>query len=263
MKIDKRIYIFIFSSIFIFILIYIIKRTYKEGFMDEKIPKLIIQTWKNKDIPKQYKHLVDNLKNMNPTYEYKLYTDDDIEDFLKKNYPYYWKTFNRLPIFIQKMDFFRYIAIYHNGGFYFDLDIDFKFPIDDFLLDKECIFPVDETINPKACNQYRFEYFCENKMSILLGQYAFASKPFNPFIKQLIDNIHNNIENIINENNKFENTLYSREVKQIFVYLTTGPDYVTQQYMNSNDKSQIFILDNSPNQHFGKYAEHKCFGTWK
>ena len=35
-----------------------------------KIPKIIIQTWKNEDIPKDANKLVNNLKLNNPNFKY-------------------------------------------------------------------------------------------------------------------------------------------------------------------------------------------------
>ena len=108
----------------------------------------------------------------------------------KKNYPKYYKSYNKLPIKIQKIDYFRYIAIYHYGGFYFDLDMRCLYPIDE-LLNYDCVFPVDQNITVQKCNTPkfipRFKKYCDIGMKILLGQYAFGAKKHNEFIKLLID----------------------------------------------------------------------------
>ena len=93
-------------------------------------------------------------------------------------------------------------------------------------------------------------------MKILLGQYAFAAKPRNEFIKLLIDKIHNNIDKYI-ENYKKNGD------KHQYVYSSTGPDYVTDVYMDYNKKDSIHILDFDLQQFFGKYAKHNHYGTWK
>jgi hypothetical protein len=222
------------------------------------IEKNIIQTWKSNVIPKKYDSLINSMKKYNPNYNYIFFTDLDIEVFLKKEYYDYYITYLKLPKKIQRIDFFRYIAIYHYGGFYMDLDVLCLKSFDD-LLTKECIFPVDEIILEGMCKYKRYCYFCKEKFKILLGQYAFAAKSKNKFIKRLIDNIHNNIDDITKKyieykkNNNLEN----------FVYITTGPDYVTKEYINYTDKKNIHILQNGSRQHFGDYAKHNYFGTWK
>jgi mannosyltransferase OCH1-like enzyme len=220
---------------------------------EQRIPKIIIQTWKTSAIPAKYRLLVDSVKYKNPTYEYKFFTDIDIEEFLKNNYPEYYRTYMNLPVKIQKIDFFRYVAVYHYGGFYLDLDMTALEPMDD-LLTHECVFPIDEFIGPSMCHSKRYKNFCDNNMNFLLGQYAFAAEPKHPFIKLLIDNIHQNVNLYIKN--------YTPNSEH-YVYLTTGPDFVSNLYMDYPNKSSIQILEYDKRQYFGKYARHNYFGTWK
>jgi len=223
---------------------------------ENKIPKIIIQTWKTNDVPIKYKNMVDSIKTMNPDFEYKFFSDHDIEKFLKDNYPDYYITYSRLPIKIQKIDFFRYVAIYHYGGFYFDLDMNSLEPLDDSVLNNKCVFPVDEIINRDMCKQQRYSDFCNNNMFFLLGQYAFGAKAKDPFIKLLVDSIHTNINEIVQ---KYNSTLN----KEIYVYSTTGPDFVSKLYIDYAHQYEVKILHNNTRQYFGKYAQHNYFGTWK
>ena len=218
-----------------------------------KIPKRIIQTWNTDNIPTKYNKLINKIKTQNPDYEYLFFTDTNIVEFLKTNYPDYLITYNKLPIKIQKIDFFRYIVIYHYGGIYMDLDMNGLKNMNS-LLRYSAVFPIDEYITNEMKNIDRYNYFYNNNQKFLLGQYAFAANKKHPFIKQLIDNIHLNINKIIklvDHNN------------DNYVYNTTGPDYISKQYMDYNDKSNITILDNGKRQYFGDYAQHLYFGSWK
>lgn len=217
------------------------------------IPKIIIQTWKNSTIPARYSKLVDSIKQNNPDYKYLFFTDTDIETFLKINYPEYHQTYLKLPIKIQRIDFFRYVAVYHYGGFYMDLDMNCLKPFDD-LLKYNCIFPVDEFIAEYMCRLQRYKNICDKEQYFLLGQYAFAAAPRHPFIKNIIDIIHTNIDRYV------KNVIYKDDD---YVYKTTGPDFVTNVYINYSDKNDIFILNNGKRQYFGDYAKHNYFGTWK
>lgn len=236
-----------------------------EGFVFQNtIPRIIIQTWKNEMIPEKYKDLVESVKTKNPTFEYNFFTDSDIEVFLKDNYPHYYDTYTKLPIKIQKIDFFRYVAIYHYGGFYLDLDMMMLEPFDNEILHNDCVFPVDEIINTEMCSQDRYKFFCKNNMNFLLGQYAFGAKPRNPFIKQLIDSIHRNIDKTVAVFSQIQGrNVGMNKNTEFFVYSTTGPDFVSNEYMLFSDKKSVKILDNNTRQFFGKYAQHRYFGTWK
>jgi hypothetical protein len=222
---------------------------------EKKIPKRIIQAWKTWSTkkPEMFSLYIESIKEKNPDYEYMFFKDGQIDDFLKENYPHYYETFQRLPMNIQKMDFFRYVALYHYGGFYFDLDISALEPLDE-LLNNQCVFPIDEIIHKNMCSTKRFNNFCKNRLEFLLGQYGFACSRKNKFVKSLVDGIHNNIDAYV------KNYVANSED---YVYITTGPDYVTNMYMTYSDKDDITILHYPKRQYFGKYARHTFAGTWK
>lgn len=227
----------------------------KNGDGKNRIPKRIIQVWKtwSEKSPQMFSNYIESIKSVNPGYEYIFFKDNQINQFLEKNYPQYYDTFLKLPLNIQKVDFFRYIAIYHYGGFYFDLDVKALQPLDN-LLDNNCVFPVDEIITKEMCKSKRFEKFCEKDMNFLLGQYAFGAAPGDPFIKLVIDKIHMNIHNYIH---------YFIPNSDDYVYKTTGPDFITNLYSTYKKKDDIKILYYDKRQCFGKYATHDYVGTWK
>lgn len=227
---------------------------------EQKIPKIIIQTWKNNKIPEKYRQDLMSVKEKNPDYTIMFFTDDDIESFFQDYYPEYYSTYKNLPITIQKIDFFRYVAIYHYGGFYFDLDMTCMYCLDD-LLYLDCIFPVDTFIYNHMCPMPRYRDYCKNNCAFLLGQYAFAAKPRHPFIKKLIDEIHNNISHIIREHKNINKK--DKQKLEHFVYKTTGPDFVTDIYLSWDNKKDISILKHNENQYFGIFAKHNYYGTWK
>jgi mannosyltransferase OCH1-like enzyme len=233
-----------------------------ENFDNNTIPKIIIQTWKSNNIPTKYKNDISSLKKHNPSYEYKFFSDEDIDIFMKKNYPELFKTYQKFPVVIQKIDFFRYVAVYHFGGFYFDLDMLCFEPLDD-ILQYDSVFPIDLHMNNKRCNKdARFKNYCDKNIKFMVGQYAFGAKPKDRFVKTLIDIIHNNIDDYIKEYNIIKD-IKRKKVQHQYIYSTTGPDFVTNVYIKYDDKKNIHILDYPQDQFFGKYAKHNHFGTWK
>jgi mannosyltransferase OCH1-like enzyme len=228
------------------------KRNRKEPRVKTAIPKIIIQTGPNRMNPK-YKAYMEALQAHNPSFQHLYFNDDDIETFFKKFYPQYWPTYQKLPVFIQKIDFFRYVAVYHYGGFYFDMDVKSLAPIDDKLCKHACVFPVDEYIFKGFCHHVRYESFCKRGAPFLLGQYAFAAVPKHPFLKLLMDTIHRKLdEYVLNADNT-----------ELYVYRSTGPDFVTNMYLDEYARDDVFILDNGKRQYFGNYGRHDFFGSWK
>jgi mannosyltransferase OCH1-like enzyme len=225
------------------------------GFVQQErsIPKIIIQTGPANMSPKYAKFVAD-LKRMNPEYQYMYFDDDDIIEFFSKNYPELLDVYEKLPIFIQKIDFFRYVAVYHYGGIYLDLDMEPLIPFDDALLKHDAVFPVDEYIFRIMSSSHRYRYFVSNDNPYLLGQYAFGARKGDAFIKTLIDDIAKNIDEIVETHGRTMNY-------EFFVYATTGPDFVTKKYMET--KTKPYVMYNGMRQYFGDYMAHRHFGTWK
>jgi len=226
------------------------------------IPKRIIQVWFDKEaksgvVSRKYPNIfdkyVDSVQSMNPEYEYMFFDMSQAEAFLKEYYPNYYATYLRLPVFIQKIDFFRYVAIYHYGGFYLDLDVRALKPFDDALISHKAVFPIDEYVLAEYQTDKRFRRFRKNGVDFLPGQYAFGAIAGHGFLKRLIDKIHKNID-------AYERLVLPGEK---YVYSTTGPDFVADEYMDYAEKEDIFILDNGNRQMFGDYGKHDCIGTWK
>ena len=218
------------------------------------IPKIIIQTWKTKkNIPTQLQQHSNKLKNLHPDYQYLFFSDYDIEHFLKLNYPDYYQTYNQLPLKIQKIDFFRYVVVYHYGGFYFDLDMNVHDRIDT-LRSYHAVFPVEQQYI--KCNKPRFDFLCKYNTTKLpkfvIGNYAFGAEPNNPFLKEVIDHIHKNIQQIKNNISNDKN----------YVYITTGPDLLSLQFENYLKKKPQ-LLYSSQNHNFGHYGIHEFMGSWK
>jgi inositol phosphorylceramide mannosyltransferase catalytic subunit len=77
-----------------------------------------------------------NLRLLNPDYECLFFDDQQVQAFLDREFPQYRRVFDSFPVPIQRYDFFRYLAVYRHGGFYFDLDVLLASGLSD-LLDSE------------------------------------------------------------------------------------------------------------------------------
>ena len=90
----------------------------------DKFPRIIHQQWKSKEIPEKWLYATNKCKELNPTYNYTLWTDDAILRFLETYYPWFVPTFKSYPYKIQRIDSVRYFILYHYGGVYIDMDIE-------------------------------------------------------------------------------------------------------------------------------------------
>jgi len=84
----------------------------------QRIPKYIHQIWLGKKIPTELLQLTDTVRQYNPDYNYKLWTDDDINIFDDKTK----QQFNSTPNLGQRSDILRYAILEKHGGIYLDTD---------------------------------------------------------------------------------------------------------------------------------------------
>jgi len=106
------------------------------------IPKLIHQTWKTDLIPKQWVSLVNKVKELNPDWSYKLWTDKENDEFVRKEFPEFYGIFSLFPRSIMKADVIRYLLMFRFGGVYLDLDYEVLKPFN--FGDKLVVLPLED-----------------------------------------------------------------------------------------------------------------------
>jgi len=96
---------------------------HKIVFLPNGMPKVIHQTWKTTDVPKHWAESQASWQALHPDWLYLLWTDADIEAYIKLSRPQAWALFERQSYPIQRVDLFRYFVLHDFGGLYSDLDI--------------------------------------------------------------------------------------------------------------------------------------------
>ena len=236
------------------------------------IPKIIIQTWKCRDLPPYYKKTQNLIFRNNPDYRYIFFDDQDILNFIKEHYPSFEPLLKKFKRKIQIIDFFRLLAVYEYGGFYFDMDVEVIQNLDP-LLQYSCVFPVEMKRNNRILDKSGYDYN--------LGNYAFGATPKNPVIWSIIQEIakvtedprrllgkgaHPKLVDKISEVSDNSETSLAHE----YVYHTTGPVLVSKVVFDAlADGQSVKLLypKNWPSRsswfRFGDYAKHTMTGTWK
>ena len=99
------------------------------------IPKIIHQIWfQGKDkLPRRYNSYVKNIKKLHPQWEYKMWDHKSMKHLIKTEASEFLDTYENFNYMIQKIDFFRYVVLYLQGGVYLDTDIYLFKPLDNFL----------------------------------------------------------------------------------------------------------------------------------
>lgn len=141
------------------------------------IPKLIHQTWKTNDIPKKHRRFVNKLKTLNPDWSYKLWTDEDNDGFVKREFPEFYQVFKGFSRNIMRADVIRYLIMYRFGGVYLDLDYEVLKPFD--FGTKNIILPLALSIK-------------DGDSVNMLGNCFLASVPRHKFWLDVINDLKNN-----------------------------------------------------------------------
>jgi len=148
--------------------------------MAYRIPKRIIQTGKHAQLPLRNRAMATNLKLLNPEFEYLFFDNDGVQSFINKEFPEYRSVFDSFQFAIQRYDFFRYLAVYRYGGFYFDLDVMLASDLSS-LLEFGCVFPFEGlTLSDHLRNHHQMDWE--------IGNFAFGAAAGHPFLKAIIEN---------------------------------------------------------------------------
>ena len=147
--------------------------------MPESIPRRIIQTAKHRTLSLKQQAMTANLKLLHPDYEYCFFDDADVEAFVNREFPQFRRVFDGYPSNIQRFDFFRYLAVYRLGGFYFDLDVLLARELTP-LLPAGCVFPFEGLTFSRLLRSHGMDWE--------LGNYAFGAAAGHPFLAAVIDN---------------------------------------------------------------------------
>lgn len=229
--------------------------------MTDKIPRRIIQTDKSADLPLLAKAAAANLRLLNPDFEYLFFDDAQVEAFIDAEFPQYRAVFDSFSARIQRYDFFRYLAVYRFGGFYFDTDVFLAYGLED-LLGFGCIFPFEHlTVHSFLCKEYGMDWE--------IGNYAFGAAAGHPFLDAII----NNCIRAQQQPEWAEEMMKSipRMFRDEFLTLdTTGPGLVSRtlaEYPSASGQVKVLFPEDVCDPHnwfcFGAYGVHLQVGRWR
>ena len=229
--------------------------------MQYQIPKRIIQTGKHIELPLRSRAMVSNLRLLNPEFEYLFFDNEGVQSFIDQEFPRYRAVFDAFQFPIQRYDFFRYLAVYRYGGFYFDLDVMLASDLSS-LLNSGCVFPFEGLTLSRYLRKH-------HKLDWEIGNYAFGAAPGHPFLKAVIENCvraQKDPDWIKPMMAGFPPLLRS----EYLVLNTTGPGLITRTLAeNAELAKEVQVLfpkdlsDMSTWNRFGDLGIHIMEGSWR
>lgn len=168
---------------------------------EERIPKIIHQTFHNSTLPPALMENVEKIKLMNPDWEYRFYDDADIADFIRKNYDLgILRQFSKInPIYgAARADLFRYLLMYKCGGIYLDIKSSLKKPLNEVIKADDCYL----LSGWRDREKYQFEGWgkhvdANNVIYDEFQQWHIVATPGHPFLRATIENVLRNIDKYI------------------------------------------------------------------
>ncbi len=223
------------------------------------IPKIIHQTWKDKSISEKFLPIADSWKKHHPSWEYRLWDDNDNKRFIQDKFPWFARFYDNYAFNIQRADSVRYFILYRYGGVYVDLDFECLRSIESLLRGKECVFGIESSTHAQYHDRER-----------IISNAFMAAVPKHPFFYAIIKELVTHTPKAKEDND--------------FVLETTGPFMITRVYNAYGDKDALelipsqylFPLDyKEAEQHLngqdttairqklsGAYAVHYHWGSW-
>jgi mannosyltransferase OCH1-like enzyme len=144
------------------------------------IPKIIFQTYKKRytSLPEKAKQCAKKWQELNPTYEYRYFSDIDVYRFVEQYYGLdMLKLMKSFKVPVMKSDLWRILVIYEFGGIYSDIDTEPVEPLDNWIdLSKNFIVGIENGLH--------------------YTQWTFMAKRKSPIVKSILDVILERCENI-------------------------------------------------------------------
>ena len=175
-------------------------------FSKTGIPRILNQTWKTEQVPRDFEKWIKSWWKVSPQWEYWFWTDEAVRCLLKEHYPQYLDMYDDYSAGIFRGDAMRYFILYHYGGIYADLDIEALHSMDDLLDRHSCMLSYET---------YEHAYLLYNQTVPYIMNAIMACRPQHPFFEELFKTL--------------PKTAHSKAVLS-----ATGPIFVTRVFSKYN-----------------------------
>jgi len=182
------------------------------------VPLTIYESWHSNMVPTKMRETIYSLLDMNPEFDYYLYSDDACRKFIKDNFNEdVVSAFDSLKPGAYKSDLWRYCILYKKGGVYLDIKFKSLVPLAPIIEENPEIFVRDIDFNISFYLKFHSEVY--NAFMV--------SPPNNKIFKDCIEDIVNSC--------KFK--LYKSTPLDI-----TGPGCLIEIIQKNKDEKYIYSV---------------------
>lgn len=148
---------------------------------NQKIPRVIYQTFEGYDVPEGMYKSIKSWLDLNPDYEHYFFSETDRVDFIQKHFsPKVLDSYLKLLPGAFRADLWRCCVLFIKGGVYVDADMICLNGLSELIEDVDTFITCrDDPMSKKY-----------------LANGFIASEPKHPFLKKQIDNIVDNVQNL-------------------------------------------------------------------
>lgn len=205
------------------------------------INKIYHQIWfqGESEIPKKYEQYYTSCRKVNKDFKRIIWDSKKIDKLIKNNYSSYYEFYNNLPLMVQKIDYAKYIILYHYGGIYIDMDVlclknmkkllelfsDADFIVSYLPLSKTEIFSVNK-LNKIIRRKKAI------KVDKMINNGIILCKKNSEIIKIIMDKIKENFY-----------TKYKKMFRDVYIFNTTGPIIFSDIINNYQGKDNVKVID--------------------
>ncbi len=206
------------------------------------LPKIIHQTYPVYDLPPFYQQNIDRIKELCPGWEYRFYDNRDIQNYISTHFPDLLKYYNRINknYGAARADFFRYLALYNEGGIYLDIKSAFTKPLDEVIPRKK-VYLLSHWQNGPGEKYENYGLFHDFRKELKpwpergeFQQWFIVSPPGHPILRRTVDKVCKNIEDY---------RALTCEPGKMGVFKLTGPVVYTHAILSLIDTVEHSIVD--------------------
>ena len=166
--------------------------------------QMLFQFWDSEILPKEIEPLIETWMNI-PGFDYRLFTSQTSEDYIGRYFGARARdAYLQCGAPAMQADFFRYCALYHEGGVYIDADTENGGGLAELITDAA-------------------RGMVMNRQTKIANDFLYFRAPADPLLREVIDKAISNIEARISNN----------------VWLVTGPGIMTQMYQDIEQRPKF------------------------
>lgn len=221
------------------------------------IPKLIHQLWKTTDVPESFAYWQKSWINMHPDYKYKLWTNEDIENFIHDQCYEIQELFYDYDENICRFDLARYLILQKFGGLYVDLDFECIHSHHKFLEGHQLMMGLEPETHAQMKKAER------TRIKTIVCNAWLASIPNHPFWSHLLDHL----KSVRNKNDVLDLTGPFALTYAVSKFASKNISIIPSKFIYPIDKEsclngKVQDLEFFDKKTSGSFAIHHCAGTW-